>query len=125
MKLTLVLLIVMLWGSSIGGNEPGVEQMENVLKSVLNEIKDLKMQNIDLEERVEKLEQLSKFKTLRTCQELASRGLTLSGLYEVDPDGEGIGPIEVFCDFSTNTTQILHDKEDMIKIDKCNKGNFR
>ena len=30
------------------------------------------------------------------------------------------GPIEVFCDFSTNTTQILHDKEDMIKIDKCN-----
>ena len=83
------------------------------------------MQNIDLEERVEKLEQLSKFKTLRTCQELASRGLTLSGLYEVDPDGEGIGPIEVFCDFSTNTTQILHDKEDMIKIDKCNKGNFR
>lgn len=122
MKLTLVLLIVMLWGSSIGGNEPDVEQMENVLKSVLNEIKDLKMQNIDLEERVEKLEQLSKFKTLRTCQELAGRGLTLSGLYEVDPDGEGIGygPIEVFCDFSTNTTQILHDKEDMIKIDKCN-----
>ena len=93
MKLTLVLLIVMLWGSSIGGNEPDVEQMENVLKSVLNEIKDLKMQNIDLEERVEKLEQLSKFKTLRTCQELASRGLTLSGLYEVDPDGEGIGYI--------------------------------
>lgn len=73
MKLTLVLLIVMLWGSSIGGNEPDVEQMENVLKSVLNEIKDLKMQNIDLEERVEKLEQLSKFKTLRTCQELAIR----------------------------------------------------
>ena len=101
MKLTLVLLIVMLWGSSIGGNEPDVEQMENVLKSVLNEIKDLKMQNIDLEERVEKLEQLSKFKTLRTCQELASRGLTLSGLYEVDPDGKALDmvPLRFFVIF--------------------------
>ena len=74
-----------------------------------------------IEERVEKLEQLSKYKTLRTCQELASRGLTLSGIYEIDPDGAdiGLGPIQVYCDFATNTTQIFHDKEDEIEIAKC------
>ena len=135
--------MVLLRGISIEGIEPDFERVENVLKSLQNEIRDLKMQNIDLsnevallkaekvepriqtednlEGRVEKLEQLSKFKTLRTCQELASRGLTLSGLYEVDPDGDGIGqaPIQVYCDFQSNTTQVLHDKEDMIKIEKC------
>ena len=74
-----------------------------------------------IEERVEKLEQMSKYKTLRTCQELASRGLTLSGIYEIDPDGNtiGLGPIQVYCDFATNTTQIFHDKENEIEIGKC------
>ena len=74
-----------------------------------------------IEERVEKLEQLSKYKTLRTCQELASHGLTLSGIYEIDPDGAdiGLGPIQVYCDFATNTTQIFHDKEEEIEIAKC------
>ena len=100
MKSILVLLIVLLRGYFINGND------SDVLKSVLNELKDLKARVVQLESevsalkddkndsqmdtednlegRVEKLEQLSKFKTLRTCQELASRGLTLSGLYEVD-----------------------------------------
>ena len=32
-----------------------------------------------LEKRVEKLEELSKYKTLRTCQELANRGIKMSG----------------------------------------------
>ena len=137
MKSILVLLIVLLRGYSINGND------SDVLESVLNELKDLKARVVQLERevsalkddkndsqmdtednlegRVEKLEQLSKFKTLRTCQELASRGLTLSGLYEVDPDGDGIGhaPIQVYCDFQSNTTQVLHDKEEMIKIEKC------
>ena len=74
-----------------------------------------------LEDRVEKLEQLSKYKTLRTCHELASRGVSLSGVYEIDPDGDGIGqpPIQAYCDFTTNTTQIFHDKEELLKIDKC------
>ena len=76
-----------------------------------------------LEERVEKLEQLSKFKTLRSCAELKARGLTLSGLYDIDPDGEGIGyePIRVFCDFESGSTQIFHDKEDTIKVEKCSE----
>ena len=75
-----------------------------------------------LEDRVEKLEQLSKYKTLRTCHELASRGVTLSGVYDIDPDGDGIGqpPIQAYCDFTTNTTEIFHDKEELLKIEKCN-----
>ena len=74
-------------------------------------------------ERVDKLEQLSKYKTLRTCQEISNRGLTLSGMYDIDPDGQGIGyePITVHCDFDTGSTQILHDKEDVIKIEKCDQ----
>ena len=74
--------------------------------------------DIPIVERVEKLEQLSKYKTLRTCQEISNRGLTLSRMYDIDPDGQGIGyePITVHCDFDTGSTQILHDKEDVIKI---------
>ena len=171
MKLILVLIVVLLRGNPIAGIELDSEGIEEMLKAMMNEIKDLsgkvnilelqnkelsgtvkelkwqnqefsrqnqdlskrvsklehsqnvsKIQTEDnLEQRVEKLEELSKYKTLRTCQELANRGLTLSGVYEVDPDGEGIGyaPIEVFCNFETNTTQVFHDKEDMIKVEKC------
>ena len=50
-------------------------------------ISELRMQNEKregvnddpLEKRVQKLEELSKFKTLRTCQELANRGISMSG----------------------------------------------
>ena len=57
----------------------------------------------------------------KSCQELAQKGTSLSGMYNIDPDGDGIGqdPIQVYCDFETNSTQILHDKEDMIEIEKC------
>lgn len=82
-----------------------------------------KVLDIPIVERVEKLEQLSKYKTLRTCQEISNRGVTLSGMYDIDPDGQGIGyePITVHCDFDTGSTQILHDKEDVIKIEKCDQ----
>ena len=55
----------------------------------------------DLEGRVEKLEELAKIGTLRTCSEYAQYGLKSSGLYMVDPDGPLIGhpPFEVFCNF--------------------------
>merc|ERR1711963_573307 len=76
----------------------------------IDQIKQLEVKlndNIEpIEERVETLEQLAKFKTLRSCQELSNRGLTKSGIYEVDPDGDGIGfgPITVQCNFETNET---------------------
>ena len=47
----------------------------------------------------------------RTCQDLVNLGITQSGRYEIDPDGpENEEPIEVYCDFNANTTEIVHDK---------------
>ena len=68
-----------------------------------------------LEERVEKLEQISKVKKLRNCQELSDKGLTKSGAYDVDPDGDGqgFGPINVYCDFVMNTTSIYYGRENV------------
>ena len=31
----------------------------------------------------------------------------------------GNDPIEVICDFESNTTEIPHDSEDLIKVEKC------
>ena len=31
----------------------------------------------------------------------------------------GYNPIEVICDFTTNTTEIPHDSENQLKIEKC------
>ena len=61
---------------------------------------------------------------MRTCQDLANIGVTESGTYEVDPDGSDsiAEPIMVYCDFTTNITEIIHDKESEIKIEKCPDG---
>merc|ERR1712136_126567 len=62
-------------------------------------------QNKTLEERVEHLEDLSKIKSLRSCHEYSLYGITTSGLYNIDPDGDLLEePIEVFCDFEEKTT---------------------
>ena len=47
----------------------------------------------------------------KTCEDLAKHGITESGMYPVDPDGFGNGaePVMVQCNFTTNTTEILHD----------------
>ena len=75
------------------------------------------------EERIIHLEEVSKTKALRTCHELAKSGVTISGNYFIDPDGELIGhkPIQVFCDFTKGTTEVRHDKEFMLKIDHCDQ----
>ncbi len=101
----------------------------------------LKEQGLTLEERVEHLEELSKIKTLRTCHELAQHGVTTSGWYNLDPDGDLVGkqlrshiilyltlsnqltgkpPVEVYCDFQTGETIIHHSSEETIVADHCN-----
>ena len=79
------------------------------------------VENKDVEERLEHVEELSKLKTVRTCEELARHGVKKSGRYLIDPDGDLLGqdPIEVICDFETNTTEVPHDSEELIKIEKC------
>ena len=50
----------------------------------------------------------------KTCEDLAKHGITESGMYSIDPDGFGTGaePVMARCDFTTNTTEILHDHEE-------------
>jgi len=69
-----------------------------------------------LEERVEKLEELAKIGTLRTCAEYAQYGLKTSGLYMVDPDGPLLGhpPFQVFCNFDDGT--IINLNYDLTKF---------
>ena len=76
------------------------------------------------EERIVHLEEVTKTKALRTCHELAKSGVTLSGDYFIDPDGELIGhePIMVFCDFESGTTQVRQNKEFNLKIDHCDQA---
>merc|ERR1712198_190403 len=64
--------------------------------------------------------------TLRSCDELASYGITASGTYQIDPDGELIGdaPIEVYCNFTDGSTQLLHDYDLVtVEIDPCPTKN--
>ena len=142
MKVIWIFVLCFSWGASGTENE-SFQHLANQMKSFESKLKVLESENNDLkisvqnltnenkalkrlvddslEQRVEKLEELSKLKSVRTCQELSNRGITQSGVYEIDPDGDGIGfgPITVYCNFLTNETSIYHDKEDVIKIDKC------
>ena len=72
------------------------------------------------EESIKHLIQVSKMNLARTCQHLAMYGVTKSAKYDIDPDGilYGSESIEVYCDFTTNTTHILHD-EPIIQVEKC------
>ena len=81
-----------------------------------------------LEERVEKVEQLTKVGTLRSCEEYAAFGIRASGMYPIDPDGILVGqpPFNVFCRFDANTGQVLTEvihsySEGLIKIDNCDE----
>merc|ERR1711953_699612 len=62
--------------------------------------------------------------SMRTCQDLANIGVTESGTYQLDPDGpDSIAePIMIFCDFTTNVTEIVHDMESEVKIENCPDG---
>ena len=78
----------------------------------------------DVEARLNHLEELSKLTKARTCEELSKYGIQTSGEYTLDPDGDLVGfhPITVYCDFERNVTEILHDSEFAIKIERCSEG---
>ena len=58
---------------------------------------------------------------LRSCHEYNKAGLTWSGWYMVDPDGQGNGEaaFPVQCDMETGATLVHHDSEDPIRIPLC------
>ena len=70
---------------------------------------------------MDKLEELSKIKILRSCYEYGMYGIDQSGMFYIDPDGELIGqePFEVYCDFEDGSTQVLHDHELTVEITPC------
>ena len=63
-------------------------------------------------------------KLAKTCDDLGRCGLNESGEYELDPDGPMFGeePIRVFCNFTTNSTVIRPDSNE-IKLQNCDSGS--
>ena len=102
-----------------------IETLEKEKTEFLMRIETLEKNNAkDVEERLENLEELSKIKILRTCAELQQHGIDRNGIFLVDPDGELIGeePIYVYCNFDEGTTEVMHDMEELMKIEKCETG---
>jgi len=79
------------------------------------------LNNKTIEERIETLEEKSKLNIRRSCYEYSTYGLTTSGIYQIDPDGELIGsePINVYCNLTDGSTQLLHDKDFVVEIEPC------
>ena len=102
-----------------------IDTLKDEKTELLKRIETLEKNNAkDVEERLENLEELSKIKILRTCAELQQHGIDRNGIFLVDPDGELIGeePIYVYCDFDQGTTEVMHDMEELMKIEKCETG---
>ena len=112
-KFLFVLLASSSWGHGL--DEEDFQKLLSKLEILTTSNEDLSTKYNDLmsrqdilEDRVEKLEELAKVGTLRTCAEYAQYGLKTSGLYMVDPDGPLLGhpPFQVFCNFDSGTTRI-------------------
>ena len=75
----------------------------------------------ELDGRMSKLEELTKVSTVRSCSEYADFGVKTTGLYMIDPDGPLIGhePFQVLCNFTTGSTEILHDTGKLSTIEPC------
>lgn len=96
---------------------------EQIKESIIDEVaQDLRPILTGLEEDTENLREMSKLiRTARTCEELASAGISRSGNFQLDPDGENAGadPINVYCDFSTRATEIYHNMVDELELEQC------
>ncbi|XP_046458291.1 uncharacterized protein LOC124205042 [Daphnia pulex] len=76
---------------------------------------------LDLD-NLEVAQQYVKASGLRTCREIRSNDLSLpSGMYWIDPDGQGVGDDAIFvhCDMTTGTTSVLHDSESPMNVGHC------
>ena len=108
MAVCLLVLITLSMGHGL--NEEDFQNLLTEVQSLRSSHEDLKAKQDVLEDRVEKLEELAKIGTRRTCAEYAQYGLKTSGLYMVDPDGPLLGhpPFQVFCNFDAGTTRIKY-----------------
>jgi len=120
-------------------NDVLIDDLPQIVKQIRQEIDLLKDENAklkerneimeeknaimedDIQERVDRLEQLAKIGTLRSCAEYARYGLNDDGDFLIDPDGPLMGsePFQVFCNFTAGTTEIYHDTEGTTEVDHC------
>ena len=129
-----VILVVLQSGQSstsekVSDEMNAMNEKFKIMNEEINALKEKvrKLENVDekdVEQRLNHLEELSKLTKARTCEELSKYGIQTSGRYTLDPDGDlvGLRPITVYCDFERNVTEILHDSEFTVKIEKCSDG---
>merc|ERR1711962_152871 len=103
------------YAEKLEGEDPEIEERLTKLEHLA------KIENDNIEDRVNKLEDLAKIGPLRSCFEYSQYGLKTSGPYLVDPDGGLIGqePFQVYCNFTTGATEVLHDTEILTEVVHC------
>ena len=74
-----------------------------IQQAVRDELDQLKAEIKQRDERIEKIEQLVRIGTLRSCAEYARYGLESSGPFIIDPDGPLLGekPFQAYCNFTS------------------------
>ena len=75
----------------------------------------------EINDRVETLEELSKLRMAPTCEHLAMYGISKSGSYNINLNEDALGakPVEVHCNFTTMTTEIMPVSRQPVEIEKC------
>ena len=141
----------LLLGPSKGALEHDMEELMNRLKDMESSMSNMKEklndyaeklegEDPEIEARLTKLEDLAKIGTLRSCFEYSQYGLKSSGSYMIDPDGGLIGQepfqvlrsvkkitfkIQVYCNFTTGATEVLHDTEVLTEVEHCHDPGER
>ena len=98
MKVTLLVFVFLLKGN-LGHPDPIINSLLNRIEGLETRVQTLERQNSelkaekndekgDVDERLNHLEEVSKMKIARTCDELSRYGITTSGEYTLDPDAE-------------------------------------
>jgi hypothetical protein len=92
----------------------------------LNRLKKQIADEPNLDDILEKLKQLSRIGTLRSCEEYAAFGIRTSGMFPIDPDGILVGrpPFNAYCRFNDNTgqvvTEVMHTySENLTNVEHC------
>ena len=64
---------------------------------------------------------MSKLRMAPTCEHLSMYGITKSGIYNINLNKDALGgkPVEVYCNFTTMTTELMHDSKESVDIEKC------
>ena len=75
----------------------------------------------DINDRVGTLEELSKLRMAPTCEHLSMYGVSKSGSYNINLNKNAIGanPVEVHCNFTMMTTEVLPVSTQPVVIDNC------